>query len=48
MTNNPTAMRGLAHRIRIHALRMTNIGGGSHIGAIFSARTSSPCSTVAY
>jgi transketolase len=26
----------LAKRIRIHALRMTNRGGGSHIGAIFS------------
>jgi len=26
----------LAHRIRAHALRMTNAGGGSHIGAIFS------------
>lgn len=26
----------LANRIRIHALRMTSLGGGSHIGAIFS------------
>jgi transketolase len=26
----------LAKRIRIHALRMTSIGGGAHIGAIFS------------
>ena len=26
----------LARRIRTHALRMTNAGGGSHIGAIFS------------
>jgi transketolase len=26
----------LAKRIRIHALRMTNLGGGAHIGAIFS------------
>ncbi len=26
----------LAHRIRIHALRMTSSGGGSHIGSIFS------------
>jgi len=26
----------LAHRIRTHALRMTNLGGGSHIGSIFS------------
>jgi len=28
--------RDLARRIRIHALRMTNRGGSSHIGAIFS------------
>lgn len=28
--------RALANRIRIHALRMTNAGGGSHIGAVFS------------
>jgi len=28
--------RALAQRIRIHALRMTSTGGGSHIGAIFS------------
>lgn len=27
---------GFAQRIRIHALRMTNRGGGSHIGSIFS------------
>src|ERR1039457_511397 len=26
----------LAKRIRIHALRMTSVGGGSHIGAVFS------------
>lgn len=26
----------LARRIRIHALRMTNSGGGSHVGAVFS------------
>jgi transketolase len=26
----------LAHRVRTHALRMTSIGGGAHIGAIFS------------
>ena len=25
-----------AHRIRTHALRMTNVGGGAHIGAVFS------------
>jgi transketolase len=28
--------RALARRIRIHALRMTSAGGGSHVGAIFS------------
>src|ERR1035438_6652672 len=28
--------RTLARRIRIHALRMTSLGGGAHIGAIFS------------
>jgi transketolase len=28
--------RALAKRIRIHTLRMTSAGGGSHIGAIFS------------
>jgi transketolase len=28
--------RELAKRIRIHALRMTNSGGGSHIGAVLS------------
>lgn len=27
---------GLAKRLRIHVLRMTSIGGGSHVGAIFS------------
>ena len=26
----------LAKRIRIHALRMTSVGGGAHIGAVFS------------
>jgi len=31
-----TGTRELAHRIRTHALRMTNIGGGAHIGAVFS------------
>lgn len=30
------ATRQLARQIRIHCLRMTNKGGGSHIGAIFS------------
>src|SRR6478752_1573900 len=39
--NTPHAASGLdprelARRIRIHALRMTSIGGGAHIGAIFS------------
>lgn len=29
-------VRQLANRIRTHALRMTSVGGGSHIGAIFS------------
>ena len=28
--------RALAKRIRTHALRMTSLGGGAHIGAIFS------------
>jgi len=28
--------RGLAGRIRSHALRMTSLGGSSHIGAVFS------------
>ena len=28
--------RALAKRIRLHTLRMTSVGGGSHIGAIFS------------
>jgi transketolase len=34
----PTALFAptLARRIRTHALRMTSVGGGSHIGAIFS------------
>lgn len=31
-----SAMRELAGRIRVHALKMTSKGGGSHIGAIFS------------
>ena len=30
------AIRALANRIRTHALHMTSLGGGSHIGAIFS------------
>jgi len=32
----PNGTHALARRIRTHALRMTSIGGGSHIGAIFS------------
>lgn len=28
--------RGLAYKIRLHALEMTNLGGTSHIGSIFS------------
>jgi transketolase len=32
----PIDTRELAHRIRRHSLRMTNLGGGSHIGAIYS------------
>jgi transketolase len=35
-THKTNATRALAKRIRIHALRMTSAGGGSHIGAIFS------------
>lgn len=31
-----SSTRSLARRIRVHALQMTSIGGGSHIGAIFS------------
>jgi transketolase len=31
-----TDISELARRIRIHALRMTSVGGGSHIGAILS------------
>ena len=32
----PRNTRELAKRIRTHALRMTSLGGGSHVGAIFS------------
>jgi len=32
----PTCTHHLARRIRTHALRMTSIGGGSHIGSILS------------
>jgi len=35
-SGNSLASAELARRIRIHALRMTNLGGGSHIGSIFS------------
>ena len=36
---NTTTLNGtrkLAHRVRTHALRMTSVGGGAHIGAVFS------------
>lgn len=43
MSDSPTAMTGnlrdtveLARRIRLHALRMVNLGGSSHIGSVFS------------
>lgn len=36
MTTPAIESETLASRIRIHALRMTSLGGGSHIGAIFS------------
>lgn len=29
-------LRTFSRRIRIHALRMTNLGGGSHVGSVFS------------
>ena len=32
----PSGTHALARRIRTHALRMTSVGGGSHIGAVFS------------
>jgi len=32
----PNGTHRLARRIRVHALRMTSVGGGAHIGAIFS------------
>ena len=32
----PNGTQALARRIRTHALRMTSLGGGAHIGAIFS------------
>ena len=35
-TQLPNGTHALARRIRTHALRMTSIGGGAHIGAIFS------------
>lgn len=34
--NGANGSQHLAGRIRLHTLRMTNLGGGSHIGAIFS------------
>jgi transketolase len=36
MAANEDAAAALARRIRIHALRMTSAGGGSHIGSVFS------------
>ena len=33
---NKISSRELAYRIRLHALEMTNLGGTSHIGSIFS------------
>ena len=36
MTDSEIDSKELAKRIRVHALHMTNRGGGSHIGAIFS------------
>jgi transketolase len=36
LTSDAGALRDLARRIRIHALRMTSRGGSSHIGAVFS------------
>ncbi len=36
MNSGAATQEELARRIRIHALRMTSVGGGSHIGAIFS------------
>jgi transketolase len=33
---NDTDTRELARRVRLHALRMTSLGGTSHIGSIFS------------
>jgi transketolase len=36
LTADPGELRDFARRVRKHALRMTNRGGGSHIGAVFS------------
>jgi len=36
MAGKEDAAAELARRIRIHALRMTSAGGGSHIGSVFS------------
>jgi transketolase len=36
LSADPNEIRDFARRVRIHALRMTNRGGGSHIGAVFS------------
>jgi transketolase len=32
----PNGTHALARRVRTHALRMTSVGGGAHIGAVFS------------
>lgn len=36
MTRDAAELAALARRIRIHALRMTSLGGSSHVGAVFS------------
>lgn len=36
MTQTTIESTYLAHAIRVHSLKMTNLGGGSHIGAIYS------------
>ena len=36
MSTTANCAQSLARRIRTHALRMTSLGGGSHIGSVFS------------
>lgn len=36
LSSDPSVLRDLARRIRIHALEMTSLGGSSHVGAVFS------------